>query len=98
MRKLKVFKLHKLHRSFNTTNIIYIHYVDKLLVEKDKNPSDKHSTRWLDSATTASGAKETSQTSSRLSEEGHVLSYTSECERHRVDLKDAACINMRDSS
>ncbi|RDX43400.1 hypothetical protein OH76DRAFT_1410189 [Lentinus brumalis] len=29
---------------------------------------------------------------------GHVLGYTSGCWCHRLDLKDVACVNMRDSS
>ncbi|KAF9227108.1 hypothetical protein BS17DRAFT_774954, partial [Gyrodon lividus] len=44
-------------------------------------------------------SKAQNQTSSRSRQSGdHVLCRTSERECHRVDLKDVACVNMRDSS
>ncbi|KAI0919118.1 hypothetical protein AcV5_002117 [Taiwanofungus camphoratus] len=71
--------------------IMLLHQINK------KNPSDIRPTRWKVHRATQKSTQQTNQTSSSASKETYVLSVTSERCCHRLDLKDVACVNMRDS-
>ncbi|KDR73147.1 hypothetical protein GALMADRAFT_722201, partial [Galerina marginata CBS 339.88] len=71
------------------------------ITSKKRNyPSDRRSTRWQGVRTPHTSATKTLKPAKRprdLHKEGHVLSITSERECHRVDMKNAAFVKMRDS-